>query len=60
MQRFDIKIGSALAVLAIMVVPLIFWSASSDSGPKSDADLTVEWDPSKGGDPLLTVSIADD
>lgn len=60
MKRLDIKtIGPAAFVLAIMVVPLVVWSASSNSGPQGDADLTVEWDPSKGGDPLLTVSIAE-
>ena len=61
MKRSDIKtIGPALVVLAIMVVPLIVWSASSDSGSAGgDADLTVEWDPSKPGGPLLTVTIAE-
>jgi hypothetical protein len=60
MRRFDIKtIGPAVAVLAIMVVPLVVWSASSDKGSQGDADLTVQWDPSKAGDPLLTVTIAE-
>ncbi len=60
MKRFDIKtIGPALAVLAIMVIPLVVWSGSSGEDPSSNADLTVEWDPAKAGDPLLTVTIAE-
>ncbi len=59
MARFDFKaIWPAAAVLAIMVIPLVVWSASSDSGSPRNSDLVVEWDPSKGGDPLLTVTIA--
>lgn len=59
MGRFDIKtIGPAAAVLAVMVIPLVVWS-SSDSGSKGNADLTVQYDPSKPGDPLLTVTLAE-
>ena len=58
MSRFDFKaIWPAAAVLAIMVVPLVVWSASSDSGSPQNSGMTVQWDPSKGGDPLLTVTI---
>jgi hypothetical protein len=60
MRGFDIKtIGPAAALLAIMVIPLAIWSASSGSGPDGNPDLTVEWDPAKPGDPLLTVTIAE-
>ena len=60
MRGFDIKtIGPAAAVLALMVIPLVVWSASSGSESSDNADLTVEWDPSKPGDPLLTVTLAE-
>ena len=60
MRFFDIKtIGPALAVLAIMVIPLVVWSGSSGNDPSSNADLAVEWDPAKAGDPLLTVTITE-
>lgn len=60
MKNLDIKtIAPALAVLAVMVIPLVVWSASSGEDSPSDADLTVEWDPAKAGDPLLTVTIAE-
>ena len=60
MGSFDINtIGPAIAVLAIMVIPLIVWSASSGGEASETGDFMVEWDPSKGGDPLLTVTIAE-
>jgi hypothetical protein len=55
----DLKtLGPAAAVLAIVVIPLVVWSASSGSNAKADPDLSVSYDPSRGGDPLLTVTIA--
>lgn len=62
MRGSDIKtIGPAAAVLAVMVIPLVVWSASSGGGAQdSDPDLTVSYDPSRGGDPLLTVTIAEE
>ena len=60
MERFDWRtIGPAAAVLAIMVVPLVVWSASSGDRSSTSADLTVGREPSRAGDPLLTVTIAE-
>ena len=60
MERFDLRaIGPAAAVLAIMVVPLVVWSAASGDRASTNADLTVEREPSRAGDPLLTVTIAE-
>ena len=42
-----------------MVIPLVVWSGSSGDDPPGNRDLTVEWDPAKAGDPLLTVTIAE-
>ena len=58
-SHVDLKtLGPAAAVLAIVVIPLVVWSASSGSDTKADPDLSVSYDPSRGGDPLLTVTIA--
>lgn len=61
MRGFDIKtIGPAAAVLAVMVIPLVIWSAAAGGSKDGDPRLTVSYDPSRGGDPLLTVTIAEE
>lgn len=61
MRGIDVKtIGPAAAVLAIMVVPLLVWSASTGDEGDDDAALTVELPPPfERGDPLLTVTVAE-